>query len=122
MWEILYGSPVLYDCALKMQELQIEICCNDLRPPINKEASRRYVNLIKECWDKDPEKRPSTEKLCEIFKEWQNNENIILELNGSKTILENIEKSYVNTFDGGSKFISYTHSIFKDSELQNLTL
>ncbi|RIB13031.1 kinase-like domain-containing protein, partial [Gigaspora rosea] len=65
MWEILYGSPVFYDRKLRMQELQIQICCSDLRPPINKEAPRSCVNLMKECWDNDPKKRPSAEKLCE---------------------------------------------------------
>ncbi|CAG8650718.1 12479_t:CDS:1, partial [Cetraspora pellucida] len=45
--------------------------------------------------------------LCEIFEKWQSNESILLELNDSKTVLENIEESYYeNMFKGGSKLIN----------------
>ncbi|RIB24897.1 kinase-like domain-containing protein [Gigaspora rosea] len=77
MWEILYGTTVSYIHKLNEIDLQLQIC-DSLRPPVNKEAPRCYVNLMKECWDKDPEKRPSAGKLCEIFKKWQDNEDIYL--------------------------------------------
>ncbi|CAG8749778.1 10245_t:CDS:1, partial [Cetraspora pellucida] len=76
--------------------LQFLLCNEDLRPPVNKEATSCYVNLMRECWSKEPKNRPSAEKLCEIFKEWQDDENILLELNKSEIKLENIEKSYAD--------------------------
>ncbi|CAG8797196.1 7475_t:CDS:1, partial [Cetraspora pellucida] len=90
-----------------MPQLCFSVCCHDLRPVVNEEAPQCYVNLMRKCWDKYPEKRPSAKDLCEIFAKWQSNENILLELNESKTVLENIEKSYYeNKFKGGSKLIN----------------
>ncbi|CAG8575171.1 16140_t:CDS:1, partial [Cetraspora pellucida] len=57
MWEILYGMPVSYDHKFGGRQLQLKICYDDLRPPVNKEATICYVNLMKECWDQKPEKR-----------------------------------------------------------------
>ncbi|CAG8722110.1 4558_t:CDS:1, partial [Cetraspora pellucida] len=53
-----------------------------------------YVNLMRKCWDKCSEKRMSAKDLCKRFEKWQSDENILLELNKSKTVLENIEESY----------------------------
>ncbi|RIB01913.1 kinase-like domain-containing protein [Gigaspora rosea] len=123
MWEILYGMPVSYYHNFSKQQLQLKICNNYLRPPISEEAPRCYVNLMKKCWDKEPEKRPPAEKLCKIFMKWQNDKNILSELKKSKINLENIEKSYAGMFSGGSKFISFTGSILgSNSGLQNLKI
>ncbi|RIA94179.1 hypothetical protein C1645_873635 [Glomus cerebriforme] len=40
-------------------ELIIEIC-DGLRPPIVINAPEGYIDLMKECWHADPEKRPTT--------------------------------------------------------------
>ncbi|CAG8576843.1 10718_t:CDS:2 [Cetraspora pellucida] len=93
----------------------------DLRPPVNKEATSCYVKLMRECWSKEPNSRPSAEKLCEIFKKWQDDKNILLELNKSEIKLENIEKSYADMVSKGSKFHPHTNSII-DSGLQNMTM
>ncbi|CAG8756858.1 11724_t:CDS:1, partial [Cetraspora pellucida] len=68
-----------------------------------------------------PENRPSAEILCEAFKKWQDDENILLELNESEINLENIEKLDEIIFSEGSKFFYYTNSIV-DSGLQKLVL
>ncbi|RIB09778.1 kinase-like domain-containing protein, partial [Gigaspora rosea] len=119
MWEVLYGITISYIVNKSKNEadLQLRICCDGLRPPINKEATSCYVDLMEECWSKDPKIRPSAEKLCEIFKKWQYDENILLELNKSKIKLENIEKSYVDMISKGSKFYPHTKSIFEDQLL-----
>ncbi|CAG8726979.1 2471_t:CDS:1, partial [Ambispora leptoticha] len=117
MWEILYGMSVSYNQKFAMPQLPIQICCNGLRPPINEKAPQCYVNLMKECWDKDPEKRPPAKKLCDIFNRWQDDENILLELSRSETRIENIEKLHSSMFSGGSKFISKS-ILDVNSELQ----
>ncbi|RGB40123.1 hypothetical protein C1646_688500, partial [Rhizophagus diaphanus] len=53
-------------------ELIIEIC-DGLRPPIITNAPEGYIDLMKDCWHSDPEKRPTAaevskkvEKILEI--------------------------------------------------------
>ncbi|RIB20444.1 kinase-like domain-containing protein [Gigaspora rosea] len=118
MWEILYGVTVSY--IGKTSEINLQsLICKGLRPPVNNEATSCYVNLMRECWSEDSKNRPSAEKLCEIFKKWQDDENVILELNKSKIKLENIEKSYADMFSKGSKIYHPTITM-ADSELQDL--
>ncbi|RIB27179.1 hypothetical protein C2G38_2062756, partial [Gigaspora rosea] len=72
-WEILYGKAISYNQKLAISQIYFLTCYHDLRPAINEEAPQCYVNLIKNCWDKNSEKRPSAKDLCEIFEKWQNN-------------------------------------------------
>ncbi|RIB29517.1 kinase-like domain-containing protein, partial [Gigaspora rosea] len=84
MWEVLYGQCItnyykLNDASEIMQEtMQI---FEGKTPPINKEAPQFYVNLMKRCWSKVSENRPSACELCEMFERWQDDEQIITELN-----------------------------------------
>ncbi|CAG8716205.1 10273_t:CDS:1, partial [Ambispora leptoticha] len=122
MWEILYGKSVSYNQKLAMPQFCFSVCCYDLRPVVNKEAPQCYVKLMRKCWDKYPEKRPSAEDLCEIFEKWQSDESVLLELDKSKTVLENIEDSYYeNMFKGGSKFINTCEITEKLSEMTLLS-
>ncbi|RIB05522.1 kinase-like domain-containing protein [Gigaspora rosea] len=111
MWEILHGVPVSYYHKFSKQQLQLKICYNNLRPPVNNEAPQCYVSLMKECWDKEPEKRPTAEKLSEIFMKWKNDKGVLLELNNSKIMLGTIEGSYIDMLSGGSKLVPFTESI-----------
>ncbi|CAG8742214.1 11207_t:CDS:2 [Cetraspora pellucida] len=36
-----------------------------------------YVNLMKQCWDEESERRPSVDKVVEAFTKWQNDERFI---------------------------------------------
>ncbi|CAG8762601.1 9823_t:CDS:1, partial [Cetraspora pellucida] len=75
-----------------------------------------YINLMRKCWDKDPVNRPPAIKICEIFTEWQNDENILLELIKSEEILENIRTTHLQTYPNEvykSKFINYTTPIYQ---------
>ncbi|RIB01666.1 kinase-like domain-containing protein [Gigaspora rosea] len=113
MWET-YMGYLYHMNVFSEQHLQVEICCSYLRPPVNEEAPQCYVNLMKVCWNKIPEKRPSAKTINESFIKWQNDKNILSELKNSKTTLKNIEKSYVETVSSKSKPVSYTGSV--DSE------
>ncbi|RIB27585.1 kinase-like domain-containing protein [Gigaspora rosea] len=118
MWEILYGKTISYNQKLDMSKLCFLMCYRDLRPAVNKEAPQCYVNLMRKCWDKNSEKRSSAKDLCEIFEKWQNDESVLLELNESKSLLENIEDSYYeNMVKGGSKFINTREITEKLSEM-----
>ncbi|RIB09339.1 hypothetical protein C2G38_2108867, partial [Gigaspora rosea] len=118
MWEILYGKTISYNQELDMSKLGFVICYRDLRPAVNEKAPQCYVNLMRKCWDKNSEKRSSAKDLCENFEKWQNDESILLELNESKSLLENIEDSYYeNMFKGGSKFINTCEITEKLSEM-----
>lgn len=123
MWEILHGKPVHYDENFGPQ-LQIEICRNDKRPIIIKNTPQCYIDLMKECWNKEPEKRPSAAKISKIFIEWQTNEKILLELLESEKIPNIVsmhEKQY-NKMDYISKFIHNTTSFYQDNEINNLII
>ncbi|RIB03144.1 kinase-like domain-containing protein [Gigaspora rosea] len=113
MWEILYGRPVSYSQELGAQ-LQIEICINYLRPTIIENTHQCYVNLMKECWKREPENRPSAIKICEILTEWLNNEFILSDLTKSDELLKNIKSTHTQPYSDDiykSKFIEYTTSL-----------
>ncbi|RIB14708.1 kinase-like domain-containing protein [Gigaspora rosea] len=116
MWEILHGKSVSYSQELGMQ-LQIEICRNNLRPTVIENSPECYVSLMKECWKREPENRPSAIKICDILIEWQNDENILLELTKkSDEILKNIKSPHIQIYPDDiykSKFIEYTTSHFQ---------
>ncbi|RIB12892.1 hypothetical protein C2G38_2099784 [Gigaspora rosea] len=90
MWEILYGKTISYNQKLDMSKLGFLICYRDLRPAVNKEAPQFYVNLMRKCWDKNPEKRSSAKDLYSY---------------------------YENMFKDGSKFISTREITEKLSEM-----
>ncbi|CAG8789963.1 5187_t:CDS:1, partial [Cetraspora pellucida] len=73
-------------------QLRHQICYNDLRPHIFDNTPQRYANLMKQCWEKDPKKRPTAAKICDILAKWQNDEKILIELSESKNILVNTKK------------------------------
>ncbi|RIB13147.1 kinase-like domain-containing protein, partial [Gigaspora rosea] len=88
MWEILYGASYILEPE---PQLNMEICYKNLRPTIIKNSPQCYVSLMKKCWDKKPENRPSAINICEILTEWLNNENILLELTRSDELLKDIK-------------------------------
>ncbi|RIB17479.1 kinase-like domain-containing protein [Gigaspora rosea] len=112
MWKILYGRPVSFSQEFGM--LQIEICRNDLRPTIIENTHQCYVNLMKKCWGREPENRPSAIKICEILTEWLNNEIILSYLTKSDELLMNIKSTHAQPYSDDiykSKFIEFTTSL-----------
>ncbi|RIB11937.1 kinase-like domain-containing protein [Gigaspora rosea] len=122
MWEILYGRPVSYNRKFG-QLLQIEICRNDLRPIIIGNMPIFYINLMKKCWERDLEKRPSATNICEILTEWINNENILLNLNESNELLKNIKSSHIPTYPDlykGGAYIVKSEPVNADGDTEIL--
>ncbi|RGB40482.1 kinase-like domain-containing protein, partial [Rhizophagus diaphanus] len=58
MWEFMTGRRPFWD-EIHDIELMIKVC-DGLRPPIVTNAPEGYIELMKECWHSDPEKRPTT--------------------------------------------------------------
>ncbi|GBB84862.1 hypothetical protein RclHR1_11440001 [Rhizophagus clarus] len=87
MWEISFGLPPFYnyghdyDLALKI--------INGMRPKIVSGTPLEYRNLMKQCWDADPLKRPDIKtlrnKMCEINISYQNIPNELDANNNLKT-------------------------------------
>ncbi|RGB29931.1 kinase-like domain-containing protein, partial [Rhizophagus diaphanus] len=61
MWEVMTGRRPFWD-RNHDTELIIDIC-DGLRPPIVTNAPEGYIELMKECWHSDPEKRPTTDDI-----------------------------------------------------------
>ncbi|CAB4426613.1 unnamed protein product [Rhizophagus irregularis] len=68
MWEFTSGVPPYNDKAHDIR-LSLSIC-RGKRPEIIKNTPQCYVDLMKRCWDEDPLKRPSSEEVLNIIKEW----------------------------------------------------
>ncbi|RGB37566.1 hypothetical protein C1646_666109 [Rhizophagus diaphanus] len=70
MWELASGVPAFYNIP-EDQFLTIDICKGE-RPRIKEGTMpEEYEELMKRCWDNDPEKRPTAKKLRLTFMEWK---------------------------------------------------
>ena len=63
MWELMTGRRPFWDRNHDTY-LIIDIC-DGLRPPIVTNAPEGYIELMKECWSSDPNKRPTAAELYE---------------------------------------------------------
>ncbi|GBC02879.1 hypothetical protein RclHR1_04880004 [Rhizophagus clarus] len=68
MWELMTGRKPFWDRSHDT-ELIIEISCGGLRPPIVTNAPEGYIELMKECWHSDPNKRPTATEIYEMIKD-----------------------------------------------------
>ncbi|RGB28390.1 kinase-like domain-containing protein [Rhizophagus diaphanus] len=68
MWEFTSGVPPFNNRAHDIQ-LGLTICKGE-RPEIIENTPQCYVDLMKKCWNEDPLKRPSSEEVYDIIKEW----------------------------------------------------
>ncbi|GES91743.1 kinase-like domain-containing protein [Rhizophagus clarus] len=69
MWEMTSGVPAFHNIPHDIN-LCLNICRGD-RPEIIEGTMPEYVELMKRCWDNDPEKRPTANELRVIFTEWK---------------------------------------------------
>src|SRR6266540_3135313 len=96
MWELITGRMPFWNQNNDI-ELLIKICKN-FRPPIIKNTPRYYIELMQECWDSDPNKRPTAlniyERLINIKRiEEENPKEIIKSPNIGPIITNNSGKS-----------------------------
>src|SRR5947209_16860939 len=51
------------------QNLTVKIC-NGLRPRISEDTPNLIADLIRKCWDAEPENRPTAKELTQILDKW----------------------------------------------------
>src|ERR1043165_2025274 len=66
MWELTTGRMPFWDQSNNDLELTIKIC-NEFRPLIINSTPKGYNELMQECWDSDPNKRPTTGYIYETL-------------------------------------------------------
>src|SRR4051794_9587251 len=69
MWEMTSGVPAFHNIPHDLN-LSLNIC-RGTRPEIIEGIIPEYVELMKRCWDNDPEKRPTANELSNIFDKWR---------------------------------------------------
>ena len=76
MYFVATGSQPFSDCAHD-QNLAIRIC-NGIRPEITeKEAPKCYIDLMKKCWDQNPDNRPNAKEMDELIESIYNSNDKI---------------------------------------------
>jgi serine/threonine protein kinase len=84
MWEVMTGRRPFWNRSHDT-DLIIEIV-DGLRPPIVTNAPEGYIELMKECWHSDPNKRPTVTDIHKKIIKMQNNENMYVGANPTKII------------------------------------
>jgi serine/threonine protein kinase len=125
MWEISSGQPPFinqhnYDLAIKI--------INGMRPKVIPGTPLEYKELMEQCWDADPTKRPDIDALSDKFVEmrrliYQNEEqkiNTNININSSQfdaiySISSSSSSSSINSF-----FDSSSSRIYNFKKLKNL--
>ena len=88
--------------------------CNGLRPRVAKGTPKRYIDLVNQCLDANPENRPSAKNLCDIIKDLYEHINSIDEY---KVI--NFRKLPETTLHPQAIYISRNFSFSNLSEPKN---
>src|SRR5215212_6217035 len=125
MVEVSTGKPP-YGSVPHDEKLALAIC-NGLRPRVAKGTPRCYIDLVNQCLDANPEKRPSADKLWDILRNWRfengkakvfkdfiDADKIISQESPSETT--NPEAIYTMSFSNLSKPINSTGVKIEDSE------
>ncbi|PKB96760.1 kinase-like protein [Rhizophagus irregularis] len=68
MWELTTGCKPFTD--VEHDHSLIFNILDGARPEITEDTPECYTNLMKSCWDSDPEKRPSIVEICDICNSW----------------------------------------------------
>ncbi|POG75414.1 kinase-like domain-containing protein [Rhizophagus irregularis DAOM 181602=DAOM 197198] len=121
MWEISSGQLPFINYKHDDYDLAMDII-NGMRPEIVSEIPLEYKNLMEQCWDADPSKRPDIdiliEKIREIHLLYQNKPNELFQLkakNNSET------KTNSNYTSSSRVFTSKIHQFDNLPEPKNAT-
>ncbi|EXX74673.1 Bck1p [Rhizophagus irregularis DAOM 197198w] len=111
MWELMVGRRPFWD-RNHNTELIIEIC-DGLRPPIITNAPEDYIDLMKECWHSDPEKRPTADEVLEKIKE-------IYKIEKTKFYYRTNETKIIKSSDIGPITTNNPDAIYKSRYLSGM--
>ncbi|GBC05085.1 hypothetical protein RclHR1_06010006 [Rhizophagus clarus] len=119
MWEFMTGRRPFWDRNHDI-ELIIKIC-DGLRPQIVTNAPEGYVELMKECWHSDPEKRPTAPDLRSKVRGIWNNEEKNFENNNPTKIIKSLDIGPVSKNNPGAIYKSrpLSHMIQSAISLRN---
>ncbi len=116
MWELITGRMPFWD-QNQDTDLIIKIC-DGLRPPIITNAPEGYIKLMQECWDSDPNKRPTSSDINDIF-----HKEIIPNYNGKIVIIKSLDIGPITLNDLSVIHKSKSTSVIKTAvKNQSITL
>ncbi|PKK73202.1 hypothetical protein RhiirC2_679453, partial [Rhizophagus irregularis] len=122
MWEISSGQPPFINYEHD-NDLAVNII-NGIRPKIVPETPLEYKDLMKECWDSDPSKRPDAytllKKIEKINFDYQNMSDGLFQSESDNleiTKASNLETNYT----GSRLFTSKIHNFENLPEPRNAT-
>src|ERR1043165_1243921 len=71
MYFVAIGKQPFADCA--HDEILALNICNGIRPEINEpEAPKCYIDLMKKCWDNNPDNRPNATEIFRLILTFNN--------------------------------------------------
>ncbi|PKY36388.1 hypothetical protein RhiirB3_458884 [Rhizophagus irregularis] len=116
MWEISSGQPPFinhgHDCNLAINVI------NGIRPKIVSGTPTEYKNLMEQCWDADPSKRPDTNTLMIKIREM----NLYYQsMTDESEIHNNLELDETNSNTNSRLFTSKIHQFENLPEPRNAT-
>ena len=69
LWEMLVQKEAFEEVNQNLQTFVEAVCYNDFRPPIPQGIPQSLVDLMKRCWAKDPETRPTMAEIISSLHE-----------------------------------------------------
>jgi len=77
IWEVLTGEKFFEEYKFNSQ-IEIQVVNHNTRPPIPNGMSNNMKQLITQCWDVDPDKRPTCSEITKILKTMTDKDMIII--------------------------------------------
>src|ERR1043166_7445492 len=91
MWEFTSGVTPFNERVFDFQ-LSLSICTGE-RPEIIENTPQCYFDLMRQCWNTNPKKRPKTSKVKNIIKNWYND---LLNYQADNNYIETIDEKSRN--------------------------
>ena len=80
LWELIVREKPFNEFEVSKSDFTFQLedaIISGLRPTIPPTCGRKYRELIEECWDGDPKRRPQFEEICRRLYQIQKNREII---------------------------------------------